>query len=88
MNATMKCPKCPGDMRTYNRAGVQIEQCDNCRGVFLDYGELEAVSRAEAQWAAPPPAAPPSSHAPPPWAYGGHGYRHKRKGFGSLFFSS
>ena len=36
----MHCPKCRGVMRTYTRNGVHIEQCDNCRGIFLDYGEL------------------------------------------------
>ena len=40
----MQCPKCHAQMHTYNRNGVQIEQCSNCRGIFLDYGELEAVS--------------------------------------------
>ena len=63
----MQCPKCHGSMRTYNRNGVQIEQCENCRGIFLDYGELETLSRVENQWAqqqyAPPPAPPgPESH--------------------------
>ena len=43
----MVCPKCRGTMRTYNRSGVQIEQCDNCRGVFMDYGEFEVLSRLE-----------------------------------------
>ncbi|WP_246081905.1 zf-TFIIB domain-containing protein [Nocardioides litoris] len=57
--SNFKCPKCPGMMRTYTRANVQIEQCDNCRGIFLDYGELEAVERAEAQWQQAAPAAPP-----------------------------
>ncbi|MBG6091110.1 Zn-finger nucleic acid-binding protein [Actinomadura viridis] len=45
-------------MRTYTRNGVHIEQCDNCRGIFLDYGELEALSRMEAQYRPAPPAAP------------------------------
>ena len=84
----MKCPKCPGHMRTYNRAGVQIEQCDTCRGVFLDYGELEAVTQAEAMWSAPPPPHVQHSYAPPPWAHGGHGYHHKKKSFANIFFSS
>ncbi|XVQ08905.1 zf-TFIIB domain-containing protein [Spirillospora sp. CA-255316] len=59
----MHCPKCRGVMRTYTRNGVHIEQCDNCRGIFLDYGELEALSRMEAQYRAAPPAAP----AAPAW---------------------
>ncbi|MFC0039798.1 MULTISPECIES: zf-TFIIB domain-containing protein [Actinomadura] len=57
----MHCPKCRGVMRTYTRNGVHIEQCDNCRGIFLDYGELEALSRMEATHHAPPP--PPSAPA-------------------------
>ncbi|MEV5343269.1 zf-TFIIB domain-containing protein, partial [Streptomyces sp. NPDC052676] len=66
----MQCPKCRAAMHTYNRNGVQIEQCSNCRGIFLDYGELEALTRLEAQWTqpAPPPAAPPAPPAPAPQA--------------------
>ncbi len=44
----MQCPKCHAPMHTYNRNGVQIEQCSGCRGIFLDYGELEALTRLEA----------------------------------------
>ncbi|MYZ17177.1 zf-TFIIB domain-containing protein, partial [Streptomyces sp. SID337] len=57
----MQCPKCHAPMHTYNRNGVQIEQCNGCRGIFLDYGELESLTRLEAQWGqqAPPPPAPP-----------------------------
>ncbi|WP_173861710.1 zf-TFIIB domain-containing protein, partial [Streptomyces aureus] len=46
----MQCPKCHAAMHTYNRNGVQIEQCSGCRGIFLDYGELEALTRLESQW--------------------------------------
>ena len=58
----MQCPKCHAAMHTYNRNGVQIEQCSGCRGIFLDYGELESLSRLESQWVqqAPPPPAPPA----------------------------
>ncbi|EFC84370.1 zf-TFIIB domain-containing protein [Parafrankia sp. EUN1f] len=73
------CPKCHGAMRTYTRSGVQIEQCDNCRGIFLDYGELEAITRLESQWSqpAPPPAPmpPPGGHYSQP-AWGSHGHSH------------
>jgi Zn-finger nucleic acid-binding protein len=76
-------------MRTYNRSGVQIEQCDQCRGIFLDYGELEALTRLESQWAAaPPPAA--TQHAPA-WGspgYHGHGHGHGHRSFGRMLFSS
>ena len=41
------CPKCHGEMRTYERNGVVIDQCEECRGVFLDRGELEQLLDAE-----------------------------------------
>jgi uncharacterized protein len=98
---TLECPRCKGTMRTYDRNGVHIEQCDNCRGIFLDYGELESLSRLEAQWAQPPPPAPPpapGAPTPPAWGqpqqgYGGHeggyyGGHRKRGGFGRMLFSS
>ncbi|WP_309117936.1 zf-TFIIB domain-containing protein [Saccharothrix sp.] len=97
----MQCPKCHANMRTFDRMGVHIEQCDGCRGVFLDYGELEAITRLEAQMQAPPPP-PPAAPAPaqvhyvqpvqPGWGaapHYGHGYGHrKHHGLSGLFFSS
>jgi uncharacterized protein len=71
----MTCPKCHGEMRQYERSGVTIDQCTECRGIFLDRGELEKLFDAEANWnrqqaAGPPPSpgpsAPQPSHAPAP----------------------
>ncbi|MFD5553496.1 MULTISPECIES: zf-TFIIB domain-containing protein [unclassified Streptomyces] len=85
----MQCPKCHAPMNTYNRNGVQIEQCSGCRGIFLDYGELEALTRLESQWTqpAPPPPAPqgyPAQAPPAPaWGapqHGGHGAHHGHHG--------
>ncbi|MFE9094573.1 zf-TFIIB domain-containing protein [Streptomyces sp. NPDC007264] len=91
----MQCPKCHAPMHTYNRNGVQIEQCSGCRGIFLDYGELEALTRLESQWAqpAPPPPAPQAYPAAPAWGaqHGGHqGHygHHRHKSFGHMLFSS
>ncbi|MGV9250389.1 TFIIB-type zinc ribbon-containing protein [Streptomyces sp. NPDC003697] len=91
----MQCPKCHAPMHTYNRNGVQIEQCSGCRGIFLDYGELEALTRVEAQWSqpAPPPSAPQAYPAAPAWGapHGGHGHyggHHRHKSFGHMLFSS
>ena len=49
MNAThpLTCPKCGGEMRSYERNGVTVDQCSDCRGVFLDRGELERLIDAE-----------------------------------------
>ncbi|MER7973647.1 MULTISPECIES: zf-TFIIB domain-containing protein [unclassified Streptomyces] len=96
----MHCPKCHAPMHTYNRNGVQIEQCGGCRGIFLDYGELEALTRVESQWAqpAPPPPGPQQGYpAAPVWGapqgghgghYGGHHGHHRHKSFGHMLFSS
>ena len=95
---SMQCPKCHAPMHTYNRNGVQIEQCSGCRGIFLDYGELEALTRVESQWsgpAAPPPPAPqayPAAPAPawgaPQGGHGGHYGNKRHKSFGHMLFSS
>jgi Zn-finger nucleic acid-binding protein len=68
VNEMMTCPKCHGEMRVYERSGVTIDQCTECRGIFLDRGELEKLFAAEQSFNARPPApgqAPPA-HAPAP----------------------
>jgi Zn-finger nucleic acid-binding protein len=79
-------------MRTVDRQGIHIDQCEGCRGIFLDRGELEAMVGAEQRYhqpAAPPPyqGAPvhqaPPVHYPQPGYGGGHrdsppGYGHHR----------
>ena len=45
----MTCPKCGAEMQSYERNGVQIEQCERCRGIFLDRGELEQLIGAESR---------------------------------------
>ena len=43
---TLICPKCKGRMSTYERNGVLIDQCHDCRGIFLDRGEIERLIEA------------------------------------------
>jgi Zn-finger nucleic acid-binding protein len=43
----LTCPKCAGEMRGYERNGVTIDQCTECRGIFLDRGELDRLVDAE-----------------------------------------
>lgn len=43
----LSCPKCGGAMRAYERNGITIDQCTECRGIFLDRGELERLVEAE-----------------------------------------
>ena len=41
-------------MRPYERNGVTVDQCTECRGLFLDRGELERLVDAENDWHAAP----------------------------------
>jgi Zn-finger nucleic acid-binding protein len=96
--SALTCPKCRGAMRTYERNGLHIEQCETCRGIFLDFGELESLLRLESQLAAPPPQQhaqhyPQQPYQPEPhyngpgWGqHGGHRYR--KGGLSRMFFSS
>ena len=59
------CPKCQGTMRTYERNGVHVDQCTECRGIFLDRGELERLVDAENAWHGAPAAAAAPSHQQP-----------------------
>ena len=47
MTSSLTCPKCAGTMRNYERNGVHVDQCADCRGIFLDRGELEQLVDAE-----------------------------------------
>jgi uncharacterized protein len=49
-------------MRTYERSGVHVDQCTECRGIFLDRGELERLVDAENAWQQEAASSPP----PPP----------------------
>lgn len=80
----LTCPKCQAPMRSYERSGVTVDQCTECRGIFLDRGELEKLVDADARFhagnaaAAPPSPAQTYAPTPPQQQYGGHGgYGHK-----------
>ena len=50
-------------MRTYERNGVHVDQCADCRGIFLDRGELERLVDAENAWHGDPHPAQPAAAA-------------------------
>lgn len=40
----MKCPICTGvDLKIAERQGIEIDYCPECRGVWLDRGELDKI---------------------------------------------
>jgi Zn-finger nucleic acid-binding protein len=86
----LTCPKCHGPMRTYERSSITIDQCTDCRGVFLDRGELERLIDAESGFYADTPRPPAVRSRPghdedrPHGDYGSS--KRKRGGFLSELF--
>jgi uncharacterized protein len=89
----MKCPVDGNELVMTERSGVEIDYCPQCRGVWLDRGELDKIidRNAAATPARAAPAPDPSSTTSAPRRYDDDGYhpkphRKKREGFlGELF---
>ncbi|MGE0331891.1 MAG: zf-TFIIB domain-containing protein [Ramlibacter sp.] len=95
----MKCPTCDGvNLVMSERSGIEIDYCPQCRGVWLDRGELDKIIERAAPAAAPVQQAPPvqqPQYQQPPYQqqrpaqhYDDRGYyrKKKREGFlGELF---
>jgi Zn-finger nucleic acid-binding protein len=39
----MNCPKCQTNLMISDRQGIEIDFCPQCRGVWLDRGELDKL---------------------------------------------
>ena len=39
----MKCPSCSETLLMSEKNGIEIDYCPNCRGIWLDRGELEKI---------------------------------------------
>ena len=52
------CPSCRVNLVMSERQGVEIDYCPQCRGVWLDRGELDKILERSASEMAPPPQAP------------------------------
>jgi TFIIB-like protein len=49
---TFRCVKCPGKLEGYSFHGITLDRCQECGGVWLDKGELEAIVRKISRWPA------------------------------------
>ena len=54
MPANGPCPSCGGQLVPIERSGVRIDACRQCRGVFLDRGELDQILERERAYVAEP----------------------------------
>ncbi len=88
--AAMSCPVCRVPLAMSDRQGIEIDYCPQCRGVWLDRGELDKIIERSAPPAAAPASAPRpseplhSSGGQSPWSPGGMthgGYGHGDQGY-------
>ena len=89
----MPCPVCKVPLVMSERQGVEIDYCPQCRGVWLDRGELDKIIERAAAESAPtaqaapraaPQAPPPQPGYAPQAGYApqqgyGHGYPYKKR---------
>ncbi len=94
--AAMSCPVCRVPLAMSDRSGIEIDYCPQCRGVWLDRGELDKIIERSAApepaapaRAVPPPApsyapnpGPNPAYAPPPPAYGHDPRYGQHQGYG------
>ena len=51
--AGMNCPVCRVPLAMSDRQGIEIDYCPQCRGVWLDRGELDKIVERSAAQTAP-----------------------------------
>lgn len=63
----MKCPVCKdAPLVMTERQGIEIDYCQQCRGVWLDRGELDKLVERSGRSAEPAPTAGRGDHRHPP----------------------
>src|SRR3546814_1649158 len=87
----MLCPVCKVTLSISERQGVEIDFCPQCRGVWLDRGELDKIIE-RSETAMPPPPRDDSREGSQPWGTqddshraGTHGYNRRRRFHSDLF---
>ncbi|MBU9521721.1 zf-TFIIB domain-containing protein [Burkholderia multivorans] len=73
----MKCPVCKTpDLLMAERQSIEIDYCPDCRGVWLDRGELDKLIARDSGDAPPPP---PRHEARDDRRYDGRTYDDRRR---------
>ncbi len=74
----MKCPVCPDStLLMSDRQGVEIDYCPNCRGVWLDRGELDKLIQLSGRQEAVQPRSPAPTAVRPQFEDSDFGKRHR-----------
>jgi Zn-finger nucleic acid-binding protein len=72
----MKCPNCNETLTMSDRNGIEIDYCPNCRGVWLDRGELDKIIERSSQYV---PNSRPESYREKDYSSAEQDYRYKKK---------
>lgn len=56
--AGLLCPACRVSLVMSERSGIEIDYCPQCRGIWLDRGELDKIIERSARESAPAPQQP------------------------------
>jgi Zn-finger nucleic acid-binding protein len=87
----MKCPTCPeATLVMSDRQGIEIDYCPQCRGVWLDRGELDKlIERSAAAEAPRAPAVPQQPRRPDfvdsDYRHGAPGHHRRKSWLGDFF---
>lgn len=80
----MKCPNCNVALVMADRSGIEIDYCPDCRGIWLDRGELDKIIERSVQQ----PATPQRNSYPEKgynYSERDHYYKNKKGFLGDLF---
>ena len=84
------CPSCRVALVMSERQGIEIDYCPQCRGVWLDRGELDKIIERSARDASPAPQPQPAAFSQPQQGQSrdddysrshGHRYPKRKKSF-------
>ena len=62
--AGLLCPSCRVSLVMSERSGIEIDYCPQCRGIWLDRGELDKIIERSARESAPAPVQQPGYAQP------------------------
>ena len=77
--SAMLCPVCHVGLSMTDRQGVEIDYCPQCRGVWLDRGELDKIIERSGREAAPVAAPAPQPSYRPDRDYRDEGRYYQKK---------
>ncbi len=78
--AAMQCPVCRVPLSMSDRQGIEIDYCPQCRGVWLDRGELDKIIERSPSQPAPQQQRPAPDYARHGGAaHSGYGPGHRGK---------